>query len=131
MRRLSLIAPVVTLILVMAACGGSSELSEAKLAYKGGLDASSQGLIPEAISHFDKAIQLEPDTAVYYRNRGVAHNKLGQYETAIDDYTKAIQLDPDYALAFFNRGVVLGVLGKNDLADEDFKKACALDKSYC
>jgi len=131
LRRLSLIAPMVTLILVMAACGGSSGLSEAKLAYKGGLDASSQGLITEAISHFDKAIQLEPDTAVYYRNRGVAHNKLGQYETAIADYTKAIQLDPEYALAFYNRGVVLGILGKDALAKENFDKACELDKSHC
>ena len=76
-------------------------------------------------------IQLEPDTAVYYRNRGVAHNKLGQYETAIADYTKAIQLDPEYALAFYNRGVVLGILGKDALAKENFDKACELDKSHC
>ena len=120
-----------TFILVMSACGGSSGLPEAKVAYKDGLNASSQGQITEAISHYDKAIQLEPDTAVYHRNRGVAHNKLGQYETAIADYTKAIQLDPSYALAFYNRGVVLGLLGKDDLAKKDFNKACELDKSHC
>ena len=68
---------------------------------------------------------------MYHRNRGVAHNKLGQYETAIADYTKAIQLDPGYAIAFYNRGVVLGLIGKDDLAKADFKKACELDKSHC
>jgi tetratricopeptide (TPR) repeat protein len=115
----------------MSACGGSSGLSEAKIAYKDGLDASGQGLITEAISHYDKAIQLDPDTAVYYRNRGVAYNKLGQYENAITSYTMAIQIDPDYALAYFNRGVVLRILVKHGLADEDFKKACELDRSHC
>ena len=122
---------MVTFILVMSACGGSSGLSEAKIAYKDGLDASGQGLITEAISHYDKAIQLDPDTAVYYRNRGVAYNKLGQYENAITEYTMAIQLDPDYALAYFNRGVMLGVLTKDDLASKDFDKACELDRSFC
>ena len=117
-----------TFILVTSACGGSSGLSEAKLAYKDGLGASNQA---EAISHFDKAIQLDPDTAVYYRNRGVAYNGLGQYENSIADYTKAIQLDPDYALAYYNRGVVLGILGKDDLAKESFDKACALNRSHC
>ena len=122
---------MVTFILAMSACGGSSGLSEAKLAYKNGLDASSQGLITEAISHYDKAIQLDPDTAVYYRNRGVAYNKLGQYENAITEYTMAIQLDPDYALAYYNRGVALQILVKHDLANEDFNKACALDRALC
>ena len=122
---------MVTLILLMSACGGSSGLSEAKLAYKDGLDASNQGLITEAISHFDTAIQLDPNTAVYYRNKGVAYNKLGQYENAITEYTMAIQLDPDYALAYYNRGVMLGILGKDDLANEDFNKACELDRSHC
>ena len=131
MRRLSLIVPMVAIILVMSACGGSSGLSEAEFAYNYGLEASSQGLITEAISHYDKAIQLDPDNAVYYRNRGVANNKLGQYENAITDYTMAIQLDPGYALAYYNRGVILGILGKDDLAKENFNKACELDSSRC
>ena len=125
---------MVALILVLSAIGcspGSSDAEQVNQANNDGLDASRQGLITEAISHYDKAIQLDPDTAVYYRNRGVAYNKLAQYENAITDYTMAIQLDPDYALAYYNRGVMLGILGNDDLANEDFNKACALDRSHC
>ena len=131
MRRLSLIVPMVTLMLVMSACGGSSGLSEAQLAYKDGLDASIQGLISEAISHYDRAIQLDPDTAVYYRNRGVAYNKLGQHQNAITDYTKAIQLDAFIASAYANRGSAYETLGQYSLADADETTACSLDSWYC
>ena len=59
-----------------------------------------------AIKDYDKAIQLEPDHAEAYNNRGgVAKAELGQDSAAISDYNKAIQLrKPDHAEAYFNRG---------------------------
>ena len=92
---------MVTLILLMSACGGSSGLSEAKLAYKDGLDASGQGLITEAISHFDKAIQLDP------------------YDSLL------------LAMAYDGRGLAYRMLGRNAEADADEAKACSVDSQYC
>ena len=40
----------------------------------------------------DKAIQIDPDYALAYVNRGVAYYYLRQYKLAILDYDKAIQL---------------------------------------
>ena len=57
---------MVTLILGMSACG--SGLSESELAYNDGVDAYDQGLYTEAISHYDKAMQLDPDNADAYSN---------------------------------------------------------------
>ena len=85
---------MVILILAMLACGGSSELSEAELAFSAGADPYDQGLYEEAISHYEKAIQIDPDYANAYSWRGAAYSMLGQHQTAIADFTKAIQLDP-------------------------------------
>ena len=48
-----------------------------------------------AITDFDKAIQLNPNYATAYHNRGYANAQLGQYEAAIADFDEALQLEPD------------------------------------
>ena len=53
-------------------------LSEAELAYNDGVDSLNQGLYAEAISDYDKAIQLDPDYFLAYINRGLAYSHLGQ-----------------------------------------------------
>ena len=83
------------------------------------------------IQELDKAIQLDPDDAEAYFNRGVAYGELGQYQTAINDYTKAIQLDTDNALAYANRGYSYRKLGQHERGGADQDKACSLDSQWC
>jgi tetratricopeptide (TPR) repeat protein len=66
---------------------------------------------PRVIEDFDKAIELYPDTAFSYTDRGVSYGKLGQYQQAIEDFDKAIQLQPGDAAAYYNRGLVYDHLG--------------------
>jgi tetratricopeptide (TPR) repeat protein len=65
-----------------------------------------------AISDYTKAIELDPNYAYAYNNRGVSKRNLKDYYGAIADYTKVIELDPNYAYAYNNRG-----LSKYDLKD--------------
>ena len=67
-----------------------------------------------AIVDFTKAIELNPDYAIAYNNRGVAYYLKKEYESAIVDFTKAIELNPDYAIAYNNRGMAYGVKGEVD-----------------
>jgi len=48
-----------------------------------------------AIKIYDKAIELNPNFAEAYYNRGNAYSDLKQYERAIEDYNKAIELNPE------------------------------------
>ncbi len=57
----------------------------------------------EAIKDYDKAIELNPQYAKAYNNRGKAKAKLGRNEEAIKDYDKAIELNPQLAEAYNNR----------------------------
>jgi len=69
-----------------------SELAEAELPVYYGLNAYTQGLYTEAISHFDKAIRIDPDYALAYRWRGNVYIELGQYRDADADHAKACKL---------------------------------------
>ncbi|MCZ6616504.1 MAG: tetratricopeptide repeat protein [Gammaproteobacteria bacterium] len=73
-----------------------------------------QGKLKEAIEAFDRSIELDPDSAEAYSNRGNAMKELGRsentekcYERAMASYDKAIELKPDFVEAFFNRGNAL------------------------
>ncbi len=48
----------------------------------------------EAITVYDQLIALQPDNAGHYANRGIAHDRLDQYEQALADYATALALDP-------------------------------------
>ena len=43
-----------------------------------------------------KAIELKPDYATAYSNRGSTNADLDNYEAALADFNKAIELDPKY-----------------------------------
>ena len=58
----------------------------------------------EALRSYDKAVNFNPDNAVFYNDRGAAKSLLEQYESAISDYDEAIRLNPEYADAYYNRG---------------------------
>ena len=134
MKRLNSIFPILAVVLLLSVVGCSFfVLSEAELANNDGFDSSDLGLYAEAISHYDKAIQLNPDYVDAYLNRGFAYKKLDQYQRAIQDYDKAIQLDRNYAYAYYIRGLAYHNLGQTAKAKADFAKACSLDivLSYC
>ena len=118
MKRLNLIIPMVTLVLALSAvsCGGevapapnvdatvavaaaatrtASDVQE-KVALT--LSAPTSTTAPptsttesaSTIQGFNKAIQLDPEDAMAYYNRGVAYKELGRYHRAIEDYDRVI-----------------------------------------
>jgi tetratricopeptide (TPR) repeat protein len=83
-----------------------------------------------AIADYTKAIELNPNKAQIYNNRGLAKDKLKDYNGAIADYSKAIELDPNYTNAYNNRGVQKKMLKDYNGAIADYSKAIELDPNY-
>ena len=53
----------------------------------------------EGLPYLDRAIELDPENAEAYRNRGFGHLQLKEYEESIADLNKAAELDPkDYKI---------------------------------
>jgi tetratricopeptide (TPR) repeat protein len=75
-------------------------------------DISDEGGVPcamqdgQELEDLNKAIELVPQLAVAYNNRGVSYSKKGDYNLALQDLNKAIELDPQDAWAYGRRGNV-------------------------
>ena len=84
-----------------------------------------------AIADYNTAIQLKPDYAEAYNNRGFAYYLKGDAERAIADYTRAIALRPNYPKAYNSRGVVYMAHGYGRAkAVADFDRAIALKPDF-
>jgi len=85
---------------------------------------------PGAIADFTKAIELEPDFASAYQNRGVAKAASEDFLGAIADYTKVIELRPDDAEAYYSRGTAKCRLKAFEGGIDDFTKAIELKPDH-
>ena len=56
-------------------------------------------------------VQVYPEYAAAYNNRGIAYRSLGQQERAIEDYNEALRLNPQNLLPYTNRGAANSRLG--------------------
>ena len=75
----------------------------------------------------DKAIEVDPNNAAAYCNRGVVHAGQKEYEEAIADYTKAIEIDPNLAMAYLNRAVSNEFSGRVGAAIADYTRTLEVD----
>ena len=87
------------------------------------------GNMAMAISGYSKIIELNPNNAIVYGNRGIAHGRNGDYTLAISDFSKAIEINPSDAVAYSNRGNVHRDNGYYDRAIDDFNKAIEINPS--
>ena len=75
-----------------------------------------------------KPIELKPDLAEAYNNRGTAYKKKGDNDRAIKDYNKAIELKPESCRTLYiNRGEAYADKGEYDRAIADHNKGIALN----
>lgn len=75
------------------------------------------------ISDYTKAIELNPDDVISYNNRGLAHEKNGEYELALEDYTKAIELEPNEVSGYYNRENIYLKLAEYEKAFAEYDRA--------
>ena len=79
-----------------------------------------------ALEDFNRAVQLFPEYAAVYNNRGSLLLTLGLTREAIKDFDRAITLAPGYAAAYNNRAGARVRLGEHAEAMGDYTKAIEL-----
>ena len=84
------------------------------------------GNYDQAISDFNKAIQLRPNDALAYYGLGSAYSIKRDYSQARSEFNKAIKLDPNYGDAYNKRAWTYYFQGKYNEAWEDVQKAESL-----
>ena len=91
-----------------------------------GVILSVQGKFLQAVSSYDKAIELNPNIAEAHSNRGNALINLGRLEEAVSSYDKAIELKPNFAQAYSNLGNALAHLGDVETAVANHRKSISI-----
>jgi tetratricopeptide (TPR) repeat protein len=82
-----------------------------------------------ALADADRAVELTPDSAKVYVNRGWIRRQTGNLPGALKDYDKAIELTPQYAMAWSNRSDAKRVTSDYTGAIADATQAISLAPS--
>ncbi len=88
---------------------------------------AGQGKTDEAIAHFEKAREINPNYDLAPFNIGLAYASRRQYQEAISYYRKALAINPEFAMAHQKLGLALYRLDRFDQAIENFKQALRIN----
>ena len=81
----------------------------------------------KAIRTFDRALQINPKSALSLSHRGFAQGGLGRFDACIADQEKALELDTNLAVAYARRGAARAAKSDPAKARQDIDKALSLD----
>ena len=84
----------------------------------------------QALSDFNRAIELNPERARTYYSRGTLLLNVRRFADAIPDFTKVIEANPKEIRAFVNRGNCYRDLGNLDAALNDYNAALSRDPNF-
>ena len=88
----------------------------------------NQGILEEALKHYNRSIELNGYETASLVNRAATFARMGRDDEAIQDFSQVIALDRRDARAFRDRGHLHLGKGQPELADKDFSEAIRLDE---
>lgn len=75
----------------------------------------------------DKTLDINPQNADAYNNKGLSLYYSGNHMEAIECYDKALEINPQNADAYYNKGLSLSSIGNNAKAIECYDKAIEIN----
>lgn len=114
------------LTLVKHILRNQNQLSEQNLRASANSKAK-QGDYQGAIALFSQLIELNPNSAADYNNRGLMFFRSGQKQKALSDYNQALEINPNLDSAYNNRANYYVSIGQTAKALEDYEQALDLN----
>lgn len=87
-------------------------------------------LLDVSLKEYDRALEIYPDYADAYGQRGLAYYRKKDYVKAVADYKRAIDLEVGQWKVYNNLGVIYGERSDLDQAMKYFKLALKVDDRY-
>ena len=81
----------------------------------------------DALTAFNRVIDMNLRDARVYTNRGLSHAHLGDYPQALQDFTRAIALNHHQAEAYYARGLLAFIVDDAPAAHRDLQTAAQLN----
>lgn len=99
--------------------------------YQRGLLRAEKASQPEeAIKDFEKAVELNPEVALYHYHLGKVHSRLKHWPQAINAFSKAIEKNANHGESHFELGVGLQAQAQFDRAQEEYIQAIKLKPRF-
>ncbi len=95
-----------------------------------GVMLSDRGELADAIAHFQKVLEIQPDDPDGHENLGNALLKKGNVDEAMFHYREALKSAPYRADIHFNFGNAFVQKGQSDEALAHFQRACEINPNY-
>ena len=95
--------------------------------FKTGNDLFHQGKYTDAITYYDKALELNSTDTIVLYNKALALENLGRVNEAITYYDKVLAINPNDTYSLNNKGLALDGLGKHDEAITYYDKILAIN----
>ena len=95
-----------------------------------GNDLFERGQVDEAMTHYKRAVDIEPHYATAHYNLGGVLRQKGQPDEAIAQFRKALEIQPLYSMAHYNLGEVLRQKGEVDEAIAHYQRALEIHPDY-
>ena len=89
-----------------------------------------KGQVDDAAVHYQKALQINPNSPEALTNLGLALVRKGRVDDAVTQYQKALQINPNSPEAHNNLGLALFQKGRVNDAVTQYQKALAIDPNY-
>jgi len=86
--------------------------------------------VKEAISHWERAIEILPEAGSPYRNLGIVYSRVYKnYDTAIYYFSKALEYERADPMTYFNLGMTYESKGEYARAVDYLQKSLAIDSA--
>lgn len=86
-----------------------------------GIDKTNRGKFEEALELIEKAIQLNPQSALAYFSKAIAYHNLNQLRAAYENYSNAIEIDDKMIDAYYNKAQA--ILAFENPTEEELREA--------
>lgn len=127
MRRILAVGAALAGLLLAA--GAQARSDEAIKRNNFGTGLLKQERLEEAVTEFQRAVELDPEYTAARLNLGYLYDRLGRLEEAMAEYRKVIELDPGNLLARNNLGVLYNSKGLHEDAIREFEEVLRLNPS--
>lgn len=81
----------------------------------------------EALTAYNRAIQLDATNPVFYCNRAAAYSRINDFQKAAEDCQMALRYDPKYSKAYGRLGMAYAKMNKHQEAEDAYRVALRLD----
>lgn len=103
---------------------------DVNMLFEKGKESYMAGNPEEAISYFDKVLEIEPNHVDALNNIGAILITLGKHNEAISYFDRVLEIEPNHVGSLSNKGSALGSLGEYDDAILYLDKALEFEPNH-